>query len=251
MRLSPRSRCRSRRLSLAVPAGLGAVALLTTCGCGATPAGKGPSASKKAAPSADPRHLPGVAPKLRKQIPRDTRQVVLAKGSGPDAIDTSVAFYERHGKRWHRVRTWSGHNGKKGWTSTHRMGDNRTPIGVFDLTDAGGVLPDPGTKLHYTESPSFAPPAYWGKRDKHIFDYTIAINYNRVPGSPPTDQRKPKGQRKGGNIWLHMDNGRGTAACVSQSRKDMRFLLRTLDPKQHPVIVMGDHAHLAGESSSG
>jgi hypothetical protein len=33
---------------------------------------------------------------------------------------------------------------------------------------------------------------------------------------------------------------------VTLSESGMRYLLRTLDPAAHPVVVMGDTAHLAG-----
>ena len=72
----------------------------------------------------------------------------------------------------------------------------------------------------------------------------IAIDYNRVTGTPPNDPTRPRGQKKGGSIWLHMDHGSGTSACVSLPKSAMRHLLRTLDPKQHPVVVMGDRARL-------
>jgi L,D-peptidoglycan transpeptidase YkuD (ErfK/YbiS/YcfS/YnhG family) len=41
-----------------------------------------------------------------------------------------------------------------------------------------------------------------------------------------------------------MDHGSGTSVCVSQSKADMEYLLRTIDPAKHPVIVMGDRADL-------
>ncbi|MBZ9638354.1 L,D-transpeptidase family protein, partial [Streptomyces sp. PSKA30] len=49
---------------------------------------------------------------------------------------------------------------------------------------------------------------------------------------------------KGGGIWLHVDHGGPTHGCVSLSQQHMRELLRTLDPDQHPVIVMGDATSL-------
>ena len=76
------------------------------------------------------------------------------------------------------------------------------------------------------------------------FDYVIAIDYNRVKGTPPNDPTRPGGVEKGGSIWLHMDHGSGTSACVSLSQSAMEYLLRTLDPEQRPVVVMGDRADL-------
>ncbi|WP_374936905.1 hypothetical protein [Streptomyces sp. Ru73] len=158
-----------------------------------------------------------------------------------DAKETGSA-----GNTWTRVRTWQGHNGKRGWTLDHHEGDKRSPVGVYSLTDAGGVLPDPGAKLPYTASAAFTPPSYWAKRTRHDFDYVIAINYNRAQGVSPLDPARPEGQAKGGSIWLHLDHGSGTSGCVSIPKSGMRYLLRTLDPAQHPVVVMGDKAHLEG-----
>jgi hypothetical protein len=60
----------------------------------------------------------------------------------------------------------------------------------------------------------------------------------------PIDPIRPQGESRGGSIWLHMDHGSGKSGCVSQSEADMEYLLRTIDPAKHPVIVMGDRADL-------
>nr|WP_171395717.1 L,D-transpeptidase family protein [Streptomyces asoensis] len=184
--------------------------------------------------------VPGVGDRLRRRIPAVSRQVVAVYGDGKDSADATVVLYARRGPVWERVRSWQGHNGKKGWTAEHHAGDNRSPVGVFTLTDAGGVLADPGTRLPYTRSASFAAPRWWARSHWHDFDYVIAIDYNRVKGAPPDDPTRPEGEEKGGGIWLHMDHGSGTSACVSLSRAAMEYLLRTLDPDRHPVVVMGD-----------
>ncbi|MEH0542195.1 L,D-transpeptidase family protein [Streptomyces sp. B21-105] len=190
--------------------------------------------------------IPGVGNRLRRRMPAHTRQVVVVYGDGRDSADSKVVLYARRGPNWVRVRGWPGHNGKKGWTLGHRAGDNRSPVGVFTLTDAGGVLADPGSRLPYTRSPAFAAPRWWARSHWHDFDYVIAIDYNRVKGAPPDDPTRPEGEEKGGGIWLHMDHGSGTSACVSLSRAAMEYLLRTLDPDRHPVVVMGDRAALQG-----
>lgn len=165
-------------------------------------------------------------------------------GVGEDSALATVKLFLRHDGTWRPLRSWAAHNGSKGWTTHHRLGDRRSPVGVFTLTDAGGVLPDPGARLSYTASPSFQAPHYWAKSYWHDFDYVIAIDYNRVRGAPPTDPTRPEGEALGGGIWLHMDHGKGTSGCVTLSKQAMRYLLRTLDPRQHPVVVMGDGADL-------
>jgi L,D-peptidoglycan transpeptidase YkuD (ErfK/YbiS/YcfS/YnhG family) len=165
-------------------------------------------------------------------------------GEGKDSADSTVVLYVRRGSTWRPERSWAAHNGTKGWTTHHREGDKRSPVGVFTLSDAGGVLPDPGSRLPYTRSAAFAAPRWWAKAYWHDFDYVIGIDYNRVKGTPPNDPVRPEGAAAGGGIWLHLDHGSGTSACVSLPKAAMEYLLRTLDPKLHPVVVMGDRADL-------
>jgi len=220
---------------------------LSSCGNSGGEHGGKDAARHDGAERADARDLkriPDVGDGLRSRIPAKSRQVVAVYGQGEDSAKATVVLYTKHGATWDRTRSWPAHNGKRGWTADHHEGDKRSPVGVFTLTDAGGVLPDPGAKLSYTASPSFQAPHYWPKSHWHDFDYVIAIDYNRAKGTPPTDPTRPEGQSKGGSIWLHMDHGSGTSGCVSLSQSGMRYLLRTLDPEQHPVVVMGDKAHL-------
>ncbi|AWT41696.1 MULTISPECIES: L,D-transpeptidase family protein [Streptomyces] len=225
---------------------------LAACGGGHTKGqgGDGGAASGAPAPrpradaSEDPTRIPGVGDRLQGRIPADSGQVVAVYGEGRDSADATLVLYTKHGSAWERTRSWPAHNGKKGWALDHHEGDNRSPVGVFTLSDAGGVLKDPGAKLPYTESGSFAAPRSWAHTHWHDFDYVIAIDYNRVKGTPPNDPTRPQGQTKGGSIWIHMDHGSGTSACVSVSKPAMEYLLRTLDPGEHPVVVMGDKADL-------
>ncbi|MBV2357324.1 L,D-transpeptidase family protein [Streptomyces sp. J2-1] len=221
---------------------------MSLAGCGgsqekqtAAPGGKKAAAPEKKAPL---KRVPGIGDRLWDRVPADSRQVVAVYGAGKDSPDSTVALFTKQGSVWKQERTWSAHNGRKGWTPDHHEGDKRSPVGVFTLSDAGGVLPSPGGRLPYTRSASFQAPHYWNKAYWHDFDYVIAIDYNRVKGTSPNDPTRPQGQTKGGSIWLHMDHGSGTSACVSQPEADMRYLLRTLDPAQHPVVVMGDRAEL-------
>lgn len=148
---------------------------------------------------------------------------------------------------WRRGEVWAAHNGYKGWTDKHYEGDLHSPIGVFGLTDAGGRLADPGAKLPYHQSGAFSVSGtgFEGEPLAGAFDYVIALNYNRQPGTSPMDGTKPMGASRGGGIWIHVDHGGPTHACISLSKAHMRELLRTLDPADHPVAVMGDAASLA------
>ncbi|MEV5437645.1 hypothetical protein AB0K80_16760 [Streptomyces sp. NPDC052682] len=234
---------RRARAALAVLASL-PVALTACGGAGHGGPGSGAGAAPTRPAASGATRIPGVGDRLQRRIPSGTRQVVAVYGDGRNSATSTVVLYARHGATWHRVRGWAAHNGRKGWTTDHHEGDHRSPVGVFTLSDAGGVLPDPGAKLPYTRSAAFAAPRWWAKSYWHDFDYAIAIDYNRVKGTPPNDPTRPLGRRKGGGIWLHLDHGSGTSACVSLPEPAMEYLLRTLDPARHPVVVMGDRADL-------
>lgn len=226
--------------------------LLTSCGstdggakAGAkNDAGGGREKRAEAPATTDLKRIPDVGDALQNKIPKNSRQVVAVYGEGEDSAKSTVVLYEKSGATWDKTRSWAAHNGKKGWTTDHRENDKRSPVGVYTLTDAGGVLADPGAELPYTQSESMQAPHYWPKTHWHDFDYVIAIDYNRAKGTPPNDPNRPQGQSKGGSIWLHMDHGSGTSGCVSLSKSGMAYLLKTLDPKDHPVVVMGDKANL-------
>ncbi|WP_030673282.1 L,D-transpeptidase family protein [Streptomyces sp. NRRL B-1347] len=226
--------------------------VLTSCGGSGDDGGDGGDAAHSAQgggrgaakDAAELKRIPDVGDRLQSRIPKNARQVVAVYGEDKDSAKATVVLYTKAGATWKKARSWPAHNGKKGWTPDHREGDKRSPVGVFTLSDAGGVLADPGARLPYTRTASLQAPHYWPKTHWHDFDYVIAIDYNRVKGTPPNDPTRPQGQSKGGSIWLHMDHGSGTSGCVSLSKSGMEHLLRTLDPQRHPVVVMGDRAAL-------
>ncbi|MFD9098851.1 hypothetical protein [Streptomyces collinus] len=190
--------------------------------------------------------LPGVGDRMWGQVPADTGQVVVVYGEGRDSADSLVVLYQKRGSTWHRTDSWSGHNGKQGWTTDHHIDDEHSPVGVFTLTDAGGSLADPGSRLRYWyDDNAYATMLNPEPAHAHDFDYVIAIDYNRLRDAPPFDWSRPDGVERGGGIWLHMDHGDGTSACVTVPESGMKTLLHTLDPAQHPVVVMGDRDRLA------
>ncbi|MFI7497948.1 L,D-transpeptidase family protein [Streptomyces sp. NPDC049687] len=236
---------------------LAASLLLTGCAGGAA-ATSGPQApvTTSAAPSTavpsvspegTPQLIPGLGPRTRSQVPEKARQVVVVTGRGKDSPLSTVVLYRRTEAGWQTKERWSAHNALHGWSDHHMGGDLRSPIGVFGLTDAGGLLADPGTKLPYDQGGGFRSPGtgFEGEPLAGSFDYVVAINYNREPGTSPLDWTRPLGTQRGGGIWFHVDHGGPTHGCVSIAKDDMRELLRTLDPALHPVVVMGDHASLA------
>jgi L,D-peptidoglycan transpeptidase YkuD (ErfK/YbiS/YcfS/YnhG family) len=210
----------------------------------AAAAGSGPESAHDTSPTA----IPGLGARTRAAIPAASRQVLVASGRAKDSADTEVTLWSRtEDGRWHPGAAWPAHNALHGWTRAHHAGDLRTPIGVFALSDAGGFEPDPGAELPYHHSSRFRAGGvgFRGEPLDEAFDYVIAINYNRVPGTSPLDGTQPLGPGRGGGIWVHVDHGGPTHGCVSVSAAHMVALLHALRPWEHPVIVMGDRASLA------
>ncbi|GGZ96762.1 L,D-transpeptidase family protein [Streptomyces echinoruber] len=196
---------------------------------------------------ARPGDLPGLGPRTRAAIPADARQVVLVTGRGKHSSDSTVVVHRRTDGGWRAGPSRPAHNALKGWTDHHTAGDLHSPVGVYTLTDAGGLLPDPGSRLPYHRSAGFTAlgTGFEGEPLAGAFDYVVAINYNRRPGTSPLDGYRPLGAGRGGGIWFHVDHGGPTHGCVTLSEEHMRDLLTTLDPALHPVVVMGDAASLA------
>lgn len=224
----------------AVTAARGASLAIPLAACGSSD--HGPAAAdgprpggRRAAAEHRPEANPGIGDRLRQRVPADSHQVVAVYGTNEDSPGSTVVLFTKPGSTWNRPPSWAAHNGRKGWAADHHEGDQRRLVGVFTLSDAGGCS---------MPRRSFQAPHYWNKRYWHDFDYVIATDYNRVGGTPPDDPTRPLGQSKGGSIWLHMDHGSGTSACVSLPKSSMQYLLRTLGPRQHPVVVTGDKAEL-------
>ncbi|MBM7437826.1 hypothetical protein [Streptomyces sp. HB132] len=215
-------------------------------------AGPGASAGQpwSVEPLRHPAEIPDLGPQTRAQIPAEARQAVVVTGQGPDSNRSEVVLYDLDDPAlgWRPgAGPWPAHNGMEGWTDHHLADDLRSPAGVFGLTDAGGRLPDPGALLPYDEQSRFAVSGegFLGEPLEGSFDYVVAINYNRTPGTSPLDRTRPLGAERGGGIWIHVDHGGPTQGCVSLTEDRMRELLLTLDPAKYPVIVMGDAASLA------
>ncbi|MEU5041928.1 L,D-transpeptidase family protein [Streptomyces griseorubiginosus] len=238
---------------------LAASFLLTGCGGGALASTEGapaparetpepvPTPSPEISVEVAPQQIPGLGPKTWAKVPDTARQAVVVTGRGRDSSDSTVVLHQRTEAGWWAGESWPAHNALKGWTDHHLAGDLRSPIGVYTLTDAGGLLRNPGTKLPYDRSGSFTAPGtgFEGEPLAGSFDYVIAIDYNRRPGTSPLDWTRPMGAGRGGGIWLHVDHGGPTHGCVSVSEEHMKELLRVLDPGQRPVVVMGDGPSLA------
>ena len=135
-------------------------------------------------------------------------------------------------------------------TADKREGDGKTPKGLFTLTTAFGIQPDPGSGLPYRQVTA---ESYWvddqnsrfynqwveGTGDKdwasaeHLIDYAAQYAYGAVVDHN-TDPIVPG---SGSAIFLHCGS-RPTAGCVSLPRETVVGILKWLSPEQTPSILI-------------
>ena len=175
------------------------------------------------------------------RVPATSGQAVVVTAPSMSSTSDTVSLWTRGGAGWTETgAAMPGHNGEKGWSARRTEGDLKTPTGVYTLTAAGGRLPDPGTRLRYQYSQNYFHTAghFLGHNTFGVFNYVVAIDFNRVAGSQVTSTAQPWGEGPGGDIWLHVDNGAPTLGCVTVAQASMVTILKWLNPGQHPVIVL-------------
>jgi L,D-peptidoglycan transpeptidase YkuD (ErfK/YbiS/YcfS/YnhG family) len=178
---------------------------------------------------------------LAHNVPASSDQAVLVRAASMSSTTNTVSLWTRTAGGWQQTGSlMPGHNGEKGWSAHRTSGDLKTPTGTYTLTAAGGRLPNPGTSEPYEYNSSFfhTHGSFLGHSTDSVFDYVVAIDFNRKAGSPVSSPAEPEGPGPGGGIWLHVDNGAATLACVTVSQPNMVTILRWLNPSDHPVIVL-------------
>jgi len=164
----------------------------------------------------------------------------------------AASGWEHHGSGWTRVRgPYPATVGASG-IGVAREGLSVTPAGVWPLTEAFGIEPDPGTRLPYRRVTT----SDWWVSDVRSPLYNTA--FHGVPGSCPFDEtagenlgaagpayahaavidynRSPVVPGAGSAFFLHAATGGPTAGCVALALADLIEVLRWLDPACDPVI---------------
>lgn len=91
----------------------------------------------------------------------------------------------------------------------------------------------------------YSPGGFWMPSPKeHLFDYVVAIDYNRYRGTSPLDMRRPQPEVPDGGIWFHVGGAGPTRGCISVGILQMKLALTWLDQKMNPIMVMGPGAVL-------
>lgn len=172
----------------------------------------GAAASRAAAPT----RIPDIGDRLHRRIPATSRQVLAVYGDGADSAESTAVLYTRRGPVWERVRRWPAHNGKKGWTPDHRLGDNRSPVGVFTLTAAAASWTIPGPDCRTPARRTMRRRA-GGTRRTGTTSTTSSPSTTTVSRAPrPTTASSPGARRRAvgsGCTWITATGRPPASAC--------------------------------------
>ncbi|MEI6623159.1 MAG: hypothetical protein WCP28_14755 [Actinomycetes bacterium] len=190
--------------------------------------------------------VPNVYPQYLAAIPAYTRQIIVSRGVDRRSADNLFERWQKVGGCWQMLDALWSYNGANGWHVRPWSGSLRSPIGVFSLTDAGGRLPNPGTTLRYHYGPAkYERGGYKIDYPVQLYNYVVAINYNRRIGKPPRDERQPD-LTTGSGYWIHQRGLGVTRGCLSLTKPQLRVLLQWLRRADRPYIVMGPQAMIGG-----
>lgn len=187
------------------------------------------------------------------------RQVVAVTNGSWSSTSSTLRTFTKTGAGWEEtfapMTAWVGRNG---FGSPKREGDGQTPVGSFTVPLAFGTSANPGTRLGYRRA---------GGSDVWVDDVNSSLyntwqtgqwlggGYAVVRGARVHAERlyQPtpysvafvigynlnRTRGAGSAIFLHVSLNRPTAGCVSVPRERVIALLRWLDPRLAPRVVMG------------
>lgn len=167
--------------------------------------------------------------------------VVVTPQGGSDA---RVELFEKERGRWTRTLETSAFIGREG-VGKEREGDMKTPVGVFGITTAFGIKPDPGTRLPYLDiddrvwcsgepGPEYNRFVNHPCDGEHMIEYAPEYDYGFFP-----DYNKEGIYPRGSAVFFHVKGSKPyTAGCVALDGKDMETLLKALGPDS--VVVIRD-----------
>jgi len=183
------------------------------------------------------------------KVAQENNKLIVVLGqAGPQA---KVYAFEKKDGTWEEVLYTDGFVGRNGISSSKKEGDGETPAGVYGLSRAFGVAPDPGSRTPYTQLTKddfwvddvnskyynqwvkgYVEDKDWTSAEDLssetvAYKYAMVINYNMDP--------IVKGN--GSAIFLHCSTGGATAGCVSVPEDKMIELLGFIDENTKIVIA--------------
>jgi L,D-peptidoglycan transpeptidase YkuD (ErfK/YbiS/YcfS/YnhG family)/uncharacterized protein YceK len=178
---------------------------------------------------------------------------VVAPSTG--STTATLQAWQKSARGWTRYgSSVFAYVGSDGLSAHASESISATPIGSFNLTQAFGRQPNPGSGLPYRQT---TPADWWisqpgslyntlqhcssgcaftqGDPNEHLYyttpyyRYAVVIDYNRYPVV----------QGAGSAFFLHVAAGAPTAGCVAIPEATLVNLLRWLTPAANPRILIG------------
>ncbi len=183
----------------------------------------------------------------------DSSQAIIVHLAKKNVHQAQLSAWQKQGSRWHRLLFVSAVIGRNGLAPTgeKKEGDGKTPSGIYSLGPAFGYVPsidtgllyrqatdldfwvDDSQSLQYNQWVSGTPLARSFekmKRPDNLYQYGIVIGYNMHPVISGA----------GSAIFIHVWRryNSPTAGCVALNQRYLRKILRWLDKKDQPVIIL-------------
>jgi L,D-peptidoglycan transpeptidase YkuD (ErfK/YbiS/YcfS/YnhG family) len=184
-----------------------------------------------------------------KLLPAKTKQLV--KVFDVKGHHAKLVRFEKVDGVWQKVGdSWSVNIGRNG-IDKREEGDGKSPTGYFELLDVYGyqdvntsmpffistkdtICVDDANSRYYNrivdaenvkkDFKSFE----WMRRDDDLYEVVVTVGYNRA--------NQPN---RGSCIFLHIANGnKPTAGCIAMKRAYILKLVKWLDPKKYPFILI-------------
>ena len=180
----------------------------------------------------------------------NSNQIIVVTTNNMSTSYCNIEIYEKNDSgEWNNIDSTTGRVGANGlaYIENRVQSTNTTPAGVMSITGAFGVKNNPGTKLDYIKVNNNM---YWDLNSENS-TYNRLINYN--PGrdyehlisyprqyeySLITDYNHNQVPNKGGAIFVHCLGRGATGGCVSMPREKMIKILKWIDPKKNPKILV-------------
>lgn len=190
----------------------------------------------------------------------DSAQLVIVTAEGYDTVPAETTVLQKTDKGWTVVfDAVPSTLGKKGFAAPggKKEGDWKTPSGIYALGLVFGYAPKMETAMPYRQATEndfwvddVQSPQYntWVhgvpeaksfekmKRKDHLYKMGFVVEYNTNP--------IVKGN--GSAIFFHVWRRPGafTAGCVAMAEEDIAKIIRFLDPKANPMVIMGTKADI-------
>jgi L,D-peptidoglycan transpeptidase YkuD (ErfK/YbiS/YcfS/YnhG family) len=183
----------------------------------------------------------------------DARQVISVTAARYGSTHATIRAFAKHSSGWVQVAgPWSAWIGNSGFAPPghKREGDGRTPSGSYHFSFFFGVDPDPGVRFAWRHASRHD---FWDddSSSSHYNEWVNALRYSAGRSPEPMHVQPSyddgaaiayntaRTPGLGSAIFLHVTHHSATSGCVALPRPQLRRLLRWLDPRDHPRIIMG------------